>query len=207
MVSEADHVWITLLSQRLEFCEWLAQWRQANAMRIGARGANDAPEDPATALAFHRAGALGEAAGMLYCTRIANMAVPWNLYDLARPDLAGFIDIKANMRSDDVADLIVQRDKNPALAYVLARVAWSPKIALIGWCWGYEALARDVEGRLIYLRNPSGRPACFVPPHAPCMKPMAALAIELLKRRAEIANAIAKHRQDCAQPTAGQRPV
>lgn len=169
MITDTDHVWITLTAWRLAFCEQYARMRHDETIRYARTKSNNASRDPINMLDRHRLGMLGEAALMLYLTR-ARPALKWHLYqeggDLTGlPDFDGWIDVKA--RSKNWHDLIVQFDDHASWAYVLALVEMTPRICLFGWCWGHEAK------RAQYRADPAGgRAAYFVSQREPVMRPM-----------------------------------
>lgn len=184
-VTEADHVWWMLQPKRLAFCDRLAVWRQHNAERRNLPERDRVARTPGEALALHKQGAPGEAGLMLYLTHATGLTINWNLYELAEPDIEGWIDVKTTPGANHC--LLVKAAQKPELAYVLALSHLLPRLCFAGWAWGRDALARNAKGELIYERNPyrqPGREACFVPQGAPCFRPMAELVSEVLRRRA-----------------------
>jgi hypothetical protein len=169
MITEADHVSIPLIDNRIDFCRRLAKQRQGNAERLGLAGHNNAPNDPVAALGLHDAGVLGEAASMIYLS-----PCNWNLMDMLRADINDLIDVKT--RSETWMDLPIQHNDDKDWIYVLACRQHFPRIMLIGWCWGHEGKIEDNWGSVPTLIP---RPAYWVKQSDPVMRPMRELRIYL----------------------------
>lgn len=143
---------ITLQSDHIAFADAVARRRQADAVGRGYKEANNAPTDYEKALALHIQGARCECAAYL-CYR----PVGWNLYQSAKPDLGGFIDVKGIESAHHC--LVVQKAKlRTDRAYLLVLADPHPSYVLLGWEWGGSCTRQK------YWRDPVGnRPAFFVP--------------------------------------------
>lgn len=176
-VTAYDWVWITLNKIQIRFCLDIAMQRYDNAIKEGRKPANNAPTDPATALKLGELGLMGEGASVVYIKREYG-PVKWNYFktgslaDVA--DIEDWIDAKATRYTRH--SLMLQRNDPPQWAYILACCEQFPRIALMGWCWGHEARSFPISDPV------GGRPAHFVPPRAPCLKPMKLLIAELQRR-------------------------
>jgi hypothetical protein len=171
MITPADLVWITLVDKRLAFCREIAQARRDNALNERRLPKNHASENYSKALAMDMLGLLGEAASMIYLSPCT-----WHHYktgDLRElADINDFIDVKT---CEDVRHrMIVQDDDSAEWAYVFACAAESPKICLVGWCWG-----RDAKVKKFWDDPGTSRPAYWVGRKAEILRPMSELRIHL----------------------------
>lgn len=167
---------IVLEQKHLNFCQMLGTARQNNALKLGCAQVNNVPFN-ADGLHMHIAGAQGECACYLYLRPVRWNKFPGTFAHSA--DFEDWIDVKSRAQSHH--RLIVQRTSIPQWAYVLACLADLPRVKLIGWCWGLEAM---------HMRNWSdpvnGRPAYFVSADDPVIKPMYALRDLLRQRQQEV---------------------
>jgi hypothetical protein len=164
----------------LEYCEKIAIARRENAVAYGYLPHNGAPVNYQEALRLDRIGLPGECACKLYLN-----PVKWNAFRSGPPrsdiaDLEDWIDVKARTRNWH--DLIVQFDDDPSWAYPLALVHDLPRVHLIGWCWGAEAMHHRFKA------DPAGgRPAYFIPQTDPVLHDMSELYREVRRRQEHIA--------------------
>lgn len=177
-VTESEWAWEILSDEQLEFCRKVSLRRQQNAEANDRPPKNNAPTDAETSILFNALGALGEGALVCYLKREFKQ-VKWHYFKEGSiknlPDIEDWIDAKA--ARCNTHSLIVQPDDPPGWAYVLAYCERSPRIALVGWCWGDEAQA-------VPMTDPAGgRPAHFIKPSAVCMKSMPLLIEEMRQRR------------------------
>jgi hypothetical protein len=165
---------IDIVVEQEWFCHRTAWQRRQIAVRKDRVPGNGAPTEFDKAWAYDFLGTHGECAGYLYYKPCTWHHLRDSIYKL--PDLDDFIDVKT--REQKWHSLVVQKNDPKDWAYVLACGHEHPRYWLIGWCWGEEAQQEK------YWADPAGgRPAYFVKPNDPILRPIPSLTPELRRRQ------------------------
>jgi hypothetical protein len=128
----SDRTFITLTQDQRDLGFAVACIRRGTAYLDGLVHINGWEPTFAEALACERVGACAELAAQLW---LGN--VEWDRFGIGKPDLAGFIDVKAVDRATDC--LIVQRLAKTSWAYLLVDASEEPKFEIVRWIWGKDA--------------------------------------------------------------------
>jgi hypothetical protein len=131
--------------------------RRATAYFTGLEHTNGWEPTFAEALANDRVAACAEHAAKLWLDMAGG--VEWDQFGIGRPDLAGFIDVKAVDVSSHC--LIVQKKYPRAWAYLLVDATFEPDFEIVGWLWG-DAAKRDDWWRVRQSRTGKDRSAYFI---------------------------------------------